>query len=271
MSELYHHGILGQKWGVRRYQNKDGSLTAAGRKRYAKDLKFEKSEKFFRYSNKIETGPLSNTYVANKASDIGNYYLDAKNARLGFKDYDKIYMTEITSLNKGSIKRGKAVIKDLMPIIGDKTIKVDKDYIQFVNNKKEISGKEAFDYLNKIGYLDDTKSVNERYNMYSDELAVYRETLGNLIHNEVYKQRGQYFVEKYKNTKYSAIVDPEDFVWNYEQPMILLDPNSFKRTDTKVIYNKSLKDFDKETPKEKRNDLSYKESQKLKKITGIYV
>lgn len=31
--ELYHHGILGQKWGVRRYQNKDGSLTAAGKKR----------------------------------------------------------------------------------------------------------------------------------------------------------------------------------------------------------------------------------------------
>lgn len=31
---LEHHGILGQKWGVRRYQNPDGSLTSAGKKRY---------------------------------------------------------------------------------------------------------------------------------------------------------------------------------------------------------------------------------------------
>lgn len=33
--ELYHYGVKGMKWGVRRYQNKDGTLTAAGKKRNA--------------------------------------------------------------------------------------------------------------------------------------------------------------------------------------------------------------------------------------------
>lgn len=36
-SSMKHHGILGMKWGVHRYQNKDGSYTAAGEKRYAKE------------------------------------------------------------------------------------------------------------------------------------------------------------------------------------------------------------------------------------------
>lgn len=37
--ELYHYGKKGMKWGVRRYQNKDGSLTEAGKKRYGYDTR----------------------------------------------------------------------------------------------------------------------------------------------------------------------------------------------------------------------------------------
>ena len=36
-NELYHHGIKGQKWGVRRFRNEDGSLTSAGKRRQAEN------------------------------------------------------------------------------------------------------------------------------------------------------------------------------------------------------------------------------------------
>ena len=42
--ELYHWGIRGMRWGVRRYQNKDGSLTKAGQRRYNKEMERLKEE-----------------------------------------------------------------------------------------------------------------------------------------------------------------------------------------------------------------------------------
>lgn len=54
-NELAHHGIIGQKWGVRRYQNPDGTLTAAGKKHAEKlDNKWAKknSKKIYNYAEK---------------------------------------------------------------------------------------------------------------------------------------------------------------------------------------------------------------------------
>ena len=57
--ELYHYGIKGQKWGQRRYQSKDGTLTPAGKKRYAKET--SKDEK-----NKKETNETVKRHISGK-------------------------------------------------------------------------------------------------------------------------------------------------------------------------------------------------------------
>lgn len=69
--ELYHHGILGQKWGERRYQNPDGSLTEEGRKRYGKQKlidNYRENDDYYVLKNKrfetISTSP--NKYKSGK-------------------------------------------------------------------------------------------------------------------------------------------------------------------------------------------------------------
>lgn len=81
--ELYHFGVKGMKWGVRRYQNKDGSLTKAGRKRISKEYKKE-SER-----------------VANELNKIGNrMYIDAYN-----KAANKMNSGEIDKFNASQKKK----------------------------------------------------------------------------------------------------------------------------------------------------------------------
>ena len=54
-NELYHHGVLGMRWGVRRYQKKDGTLTNAGKRKYNKELKkLETEEKIIKNKKRTQ-------------------------------------------------------------------------------------------------------------------------------------------------------------------------------------------------------------------------
>lgn len=61
--ELTHHGIKGMKWGVRRYQNKDGSLTPAGKKRLDRDIKENMGKKKDNRIQIDESNPDANRWV----------------------------------------------------------------------------------------------------------------------------------------------------------------------------------------------------------------
>jgi hypothetical protein len=66
-SELYHHGILGMHWGIRRFQNKDGSLTGAGKKRYDVGSKRDSSkDKILNERDIINVG---NSVIRNRSEE----------------------------------------------------------------------------------------------------------------------------------------------------------------------------------------------------------
>lgn len=73
--ELYHHGVKGMKWGVRRYQNDDGSLTERGKKRYLKEdaerRELERKTKVSEF-NRASKGKLAEDLIKEEALALEN-------------------------------------------------------------------------------------------------------------------------------------------------------------------------------------------------------
>lgn len=101
MGELYHHGILGQKWGIRRFQNPDGTLTAAGRLRFKSQQQaeykvanksqikgyrssYDRMKDYTEKSQVIKTRGQELTDLAKKVNDLHDKLLE-------FKEDDKVY------------------------------------------------------------------------------------------------------------------------------------------------------------------------------------
>lgn len=92
-TELYHHGILGMKWGVRRYQNKNGTLTSAGKKR--RSAKVEPHEDYIKAHSKKSVKQMSDAELRSRINrlQMEKQYSELKGMSKGKQYASKILKT----------------------------------------------------------------------------------------------------------------------------------------------------------------------------------
>lgn len=181
INELYHYGVKGMKWGVRRYQNKDGSLTDAGRKRRSihaetDDIVINKGTVGQRLSTiDNEQNNDRHTYVSFKRSDNEKYLkewgLDGYKYQLKVTNdliipaYNKRNQLALQAIRNASLDkvyndvnnpRYRNNAKALIRQVQDDTViqLTDKAYKSFASSltESEYNRKIFFDELKKNGY-----------------------------------------------------------------------------------------------------------------------
>jgi hypothetical protein len=179
----------------------------------------------YRFSNKNETELRKGAYVSKTGPDVTEYFEDSINARLGFKDYEKIYMMKMDTIDPIKVRTANAVLEDMVKRIGDK--KVDESYAK----------------LKDAGYFS-TIDRWKRYKVFEDneEMGNARNQLGKSINRLLYQDKKgmrEQILDEYRKQGYDAIVDPEDYVWNCQVPMIILNNEKFSQPISTVMYDKS--------------------------------
>ena len=121
MSNLQHHGIKGQKWGVRRFQNTDGSLTAEGKKRYSvndyqqaidktkTDGKIVNEAKTLNNTVKKLNDPAAERRIRKSAAEMSDIELQKRVQRLNMEDNYTRMMLHRENLERGRTFVDKAL------------------------------------------------------------------------------------------------------------------------------------------------------------------
>ena len=106
-NSLEHHGILGQKWGVRRYQNEDGSYTQAGLKRYNQSKeKYEYDKNVYKSVKKLskQSGLTVSKNVINEAKSN----MKSSKAKMN-KDYNHLKLDKLADKGKARYANGETI------------------------------------------------------------------------------------------------------------------------------------------------------------------
>lgn len=215
---LCHHGIKGQKWGVRRYQNKDGSLTEEGKQKYLKKIQkldADKSPKNTK-QNRIKKVEMIGQMIGSKKMQ------DCKNAYLAYHRGIANYWNDVDSAVPRALKNDTDILRymkkagwpeinnvnDISQYLGNGT---HESRISFILESMLESGDDGVFDLKAMGAFD--KNMQESYNRMDrasnnyrsicDNIAreVYGSNSGRREANYIWLDMDAYFTQELRNNK----------------------------------------------------------------------
>lgn len=109
--ELYHHGVKGMKWGVRKYQNVDGSLTPAGEKRYG-GSEVGRAKLAVKVAKKDYNKSYNEAYKYSRNHPVGQWTSKKKSAEADRRWNDAAKKADALSKAKSDYKQAKKAAKE---------------------------------------------------------------------------------------------------------------------------------------------------------------